>query len=92
MEPTIEGTSTAPMKSNYLGNGIALLILLLLFLIFIFFGEKIFSFFHIANIYHFIISLIVFFVLYGATIIISGLFIKYPKDILTIYIDRGKHA
>lgn len=57
-------------------------------IIFIFFGGRIFSFFHIENIYNFIISISVIIILYIIALFIIGITIRPPKDLLGIALER----
>jgi hypothetical protein len=93
----IQDPSTATMQNmvNSSGNTavkscLSILGFLLVIALFIIFGNTILSYFNLSNVYFFIVTIFVSFVLYLVGIIITQIRIKEPKDLLTIITDRLK--
>ena len=97
MAPAIDGiqsqidpttfANNKPKRNNFL-SCIWGLIPFTALIIFIFFGGKIFSFFHIENIYNFIISIFIIIILYIIALFIIGITIRPPRDLLGVALER----
>ena len=64
------------------------LFLVIILILFFSFGGKVFGFFNILNVYHFIISVIIILIVYITCLGMTGLFIKYPRDLLNMVSER----
>ncbi len=88
MVPNLNTLNTSKNKS--LGTCLSIVIPIVFLLVFFFLGGKIFDFFHLTQVYHFIMACIILFILYIIFLALSGIFFKVPKDILSIGQYRGR--